>query len=267
MSKSKFEYVRKFELDDRLVPNCWIVVRVDGKGFHRFSEQHSFSKPNDVSALNLMVAAARGVMAEFPDILVGYGQSDEFSFVFRKDTDLYGRRSAKIVSTVASLFTSHYVVAWPRFFPSTPLAAPPAFDGRAVLYASNKNMRDYLSWRQADCHINNLYNTAFWSLVQRGGLTAREAEQRLSGTVSSDKNELLFSQFGLNYNDELEQFRKGTTLFRKKVSLPSDGGGVVAKVRSQIVETTGDIIADDFWRENAHVLKPFEEDGRGGGDS
>ena len=35
MAKSKFEYVRQFETEDRLMPNCWIVVRVDGKAFHR----------------------------------------------------------------------------------------------------------------------------------------------------------------------------------------------------------------------------------------
>ena len=28
-------------------------------------------------------------------------------------------------------------------------------------------------------HINNLYNTVFWTLVQRGGLTTTQAEDRL----------------------------------------------------------------------------------------
>ncbi len=29
-------------------------------------------------------------------------------------------------------------------------------------------------------HINNLYNTTFWTLVQKGGLTTTQAEERLS---------------------------------------------------------------------------------------
>lgn len=33
MANSKYEYVKQYELDDRLLPGCWIVVRVDGKGF------------------------------------------------------------------------------------------------------------------------------------------------------------------------------------------------------------------------------------------
>lgn len=36
MAKSAYEYVKQFELDDRLLPSCWIVVRVDGKGFTRY---------------------------------------------------------------------------------------------------------------------------------------------------------------------------------------------------------------------------------------
>ena len=27
-----------------------------------------------------------------------------------------------------------------------------------------------MSWRQVDCHINNLYNTAFWTMVLQGGV-------------------------------------------------------------------------------------------------
>jgi tRNA(His) 5'-end guanylyltransferase len=63
-------------------------------------------------------------------------------------------------------------------------------------------------------HINNLYNTTFWALVQRGGMEPRAAEQELSGTVSADKNEILFSRFGINYNNEPEIFKKGSVLYR-----------------------------------------------------
>lgn len=32
-------------------------------------------------------------------------------------------------------------------------------------------------------HINNLYNTVFWTLVQKGGLTTAQAEDRLKVRV------------------------------------------------------------------------------------
>ena len=40
----------------------------------------------------------------------------------------------------------------------------------------------------------------------------------LQGTLAADKNELLFSDFGTNYNDLPELFKKGTVLVKEKVS-------------------------------------------------
>eukprot|EP00057_Strongylocentrotus_purpuratus_P033629 XP_792143.2 PREDICTED: probable tRNA(His) guanylyltransferase [Strongylocentrotus purpuratus] len=260
MAKSKFEYVRQFETQDKLLPNSWIVIRIDGKNFHKFSDIHGFEKPNDLRGLSLMSEAATSVMTEFKDIILAYGQSDEYSFVMKKDTTQYGRRASKLATTVSSLFASSFVFLWPKFFPDTPLQYPPAFDGRCVLYPSNKNLRDYLSWRQADCHINNLYNTCFWTLTQRGNCSPKEAEERLKGTVSGDKNELLFSQFDINYNAEPEIFRKGTTLMSNTVEeevLCGQGTEfekTVSKTRRTVNKIHKDIIGNSFWTEHPELL-------------
>ena len=37
-----------------------------------------------------MNAAAKAVMKAFPDVCIAYGESDEMSFVFRKDAEVYG---------------------------------------------------------------------------------------------------------------------------------------------------------------------------------
>ena len=50
-------------------------------------------------------------------------------------------------------------------------------------------------------------------------LTVQAAEKELSGTVSSEKNELLFTQFNMNYNKELEMFRKGSTLVWSEIEV------------------------------------------------
>ena len=103
MSHSKFEYVRGFESDDRLLPNSWIVVRIDGKAFHKFSDKHNFAKPNDKRALDLMNECAKRVIKEFSDIVLAYGQSDEYSFVFRRQTTVYRRRASKLMSQVSDI--------------------------------------------------------------------------------------------------------------------------------------------------------------------
>jgi len=35
MAGSKFAYVRNFELPDSVLPNTFMIVRIDGKGFHK----------------------------------------------------------------------------------------------------------------------------------------------------------------------------------------------------------------------------------------
>ncbi|AEO70218.1 uncharacterized protein THITE_2156116 [Thermothielavioides terrestris NRRL 8126] len=277
MANSQYEYVKQFEQPDRLLPNTWIVIRIDGRGFTKFANKYRFEKPNDRRALELMNAAAKAVMTELPDITIAYGVSDEYSFVFHKTCSLFDRRSSKLVSTVVSTFTAYYVHFWPTYFPNSPLSPPlPSFDGRAVCYPSVENLLDYMSWRQVDCHINNLYNTTFWALIQQGGIGATEAEERLKGTLASDKNEILFSEFGINYNNEPEIYKKGSVVFRdyelvepgthnptveadslaKPVQQSKSQAEKDKKRRSKarIVVEHVDIIKPDFWERRPWLL-------------
>ncbi|KAI8070060.1 histidine tRNA 5'-guanylyltransferase [Gongronella butleri] len=249
MANSKYEYVRHFESDDSLLPNTWIVVRIDGKGFHKFSQKHGFDKPNDRRAIDLMNHCAKKVMSEIYDIVVAYGQSDEYSFVFPKSCNLYSRRASKILSMVCSIFSANYVMAWSQFF-DEPLLYAPSFDSRAVCYPSDQNMRDYLSWRQADCHINNLYNTTFWNIVLKGGKTETEAEAVLRGSFSKDKNEILFTEYNVNYNEIDAIWRKGSTVIR----LPQEVQTVSSRTGESVTRTKriptvlhDDIIGQAFW--------------------
>jgi len=196
-----------------------------------------------------MNAAATAVMQEFRDIVLAYGQSDEYSFVFRKETAAFKRRSAKLLTYVTSLFSSSYVMQWSKWM-NLPLAYAPCFDGRVVLYPSEQNLKDYLSWRQADVHVNNLYNTAFWKLVLEKGLTNQQAEAKLRGTFSADKNELLFQEFGINYNNLPAMYRKGTILLRKRVILGE-------KSRQVVVPLHEDLISSQFWKEHTEILGKY----------
>ncbi|KAJ4004352.1 tRNA-His guanylyltransferase [Fusarium irregulare] len=224
--------------------------------------KYGFEKPNDRRALDLMNAAAKQIVTELPDIMIAYGISDEYS---------------KLVSTVVSTFTAYYVHYWSTYFPDTPLSPPlPSFDGRAVCYPSVQILRDYMSWRQADCHINNLYNTSFWSLIQIKGLDNKEAEKRLAGTLAKDKNEILFSECSINYNNEPEMYKKGSVIFRDYELVEPSSHNITETVDSQaepvqqsktqrekdkksrakarVVIEHVDIIKDDFWDRRPWLL-------------
>jgi tRNA(His) guanylyltransferase len=169
------------------------------------------------------------------------------------------------------------------------LLAAPMFDGRAVLYPSEAVLRDYLSWRQVDTHINNQasrqcvlwtlaremgrwprliptcfgpprlaqYNTCFWALVKQGGRTPTDAQNELKGTDVNFKNEMLFSEFGINYNALPEQFKKGSIVIRRKciVVVKTDAEGrPIERERVEPVVLHCDIIRDEFWREHPELL-------------
>jgi len=162
--------------------------------------------------------AAIALMREFPEIILGFGQSDEYSFLFRKSAVLYNRRRSKITSILCSYFTASYVMNWNTYFPDTTLRYVPSFDARIVLYPGTREVRDYFSWRQADTHINNLYNTTFWALIHQGGQSKKDAHESLRGTESGQKHDILFSQFGINYSALPLRYRKGSVLVREQLS-------------------------------------------------
>ncbi|KAL8189424.1 hypothetical protein R6Q57_028990 [Mikania cordata] len=253
----KHEFVKLFQSENKLLPFTWIVIRIDGSHFHRFSEVQGFEKPNDEQALKLMNSCAVAVLEEFNDIVFAYGVSDEYSFVMKKNTQLYQRRSSEIVSAVVSFFSSAYVIKWKEFFPQKELKYPPNFDGRAVCYPSNEIVRDYLAWRQVDCHINNQYNTCFWMLVKSGKST-REAQSLLKGTQAQEKYQMLSLLFSIDYNTLPVIFRNGSSVFWDKEMMVTDNG-TVAKSHKKVVVEHPNIIDDDFWGEHPFILEVTSE--------
>lgn len=73
MACSKYEYVKKFESSDAILPNSYIVVRIDGKGFTKFTDAHKYAKPNDINGISLMNRCAEKVMETFNEIWLAYG--------------------------------------------------------------------------------------------------------------------------------------------------------------------------------------------------
>jgi tRNA(His) guanylyltransferase len=105
MAGSKFAYVKKFELPDALLPSTFMVLRLDGHSFHRFSDEHGFLKPNDSRALRLMDHAAKSLMEEYSDIGLAFGESDEYRQL--SAPKIY---HAIQQTTVQNSFTAHFPI-------------------------------------------------------------------------------------------------------------------------------------------------------------
>jgi tRNA(His) guanylyltransferase len=224
-----------------------------------------------------MNRAATHVLRQLPDVDFAYGVSDEYSFVFDRHTTLFERRRDKLCSTVVSTFTAAYVAFWDECFGGG-LVVPegyapaskwvgveraglremeregcnlspdmfPSFDARAVVYPTTANLRDYLSWRQVDCHINNLYNTTFWFMVCKGGMSERDAEEELKGTLAKDKD---MEERG---GDPWSSLSKTQREKLRRVRL-----------KAAIVVEHVDIIKDDFWEKRPWILGGKAKMGKG----
>ncbi|GAA0164376.1 hypothetical protein LIER_20029 [Lithospermum erythrorhizon] len=264
--KIKPELKRSFQFENKLLPSTWIVIRIDGCHFHKFSEVHNFVKPNDTRALNLMNSCAMAVVEAFNDIVFAYGMSDEYSFILKKDSQLYGRRPSEVVSVITSFFTSLYVMKWKEFFFLTKLEFSPYFDGRAICYPSNKILLDYLTWRQIDCKINDMYNTCFSVLVKSGGclngtltqdkkpgMTKTEAHKYLKGTQTREKIKLL-KRFGIDYSKLPLMFRLGSSVFWDEERTTNKMKGVLEMSDKKVVVDYINIIDKTLWNEHPHIL-------------
>lgn len=105
----------------------------------------------------------------------------------------------------------------------------------------------------------------------KGNETETAAEAILRGTLSKDKNELLFSRFGINYNNEPEFFKKGSVVIREKrnlilkrmeekpdtisLSLTKEQVAALSEGSYETVVLHCDVIRDSpFWEEHPDLL-------------
>lgn len=92
-----------------------------------------------------------------------------------------------------------------------------------------------------------------WITDKAKFLSARDATEKLSKTVSSDKHDIMFLEYKINYNNELEQFKKGTVVVDTQI----DYDGTNADLNS-IQHFYRDLTRNtNFWDENKHIFEDY----------
>ncbi len=91
----KFNLVKeKFEVFNKLLPETYIIVCLDGVNFKKFCTVNSFEKPVDLRNVNLMNSCALKLMKQYSnDIVCAYGFSDEFNFILKPNSEILRRNS------------------------------------------------------------------------------------------------------------------------------------------------------------------------------
>ena len=191
----------------KVVPGAWTVVRLDGRGFSRLTEQH-FDKPFDARFSDHMVATAQTLLTEL-GACYAYTESDEISVLLDPGFDLFGRSVEKLVSVSAGIASAAFTQAADH---------PAHFDSRLWLGTTTADVVDYFSWRQADAARCALNGWCYWTL-RKSGQSLQQATCALDGATTAHKNELLF-QHGINFNDVPAWQRRGIGLWWETFQRP-----------------------------------------------
>lgn len=197
--------MRRFEqsLDRTMLEGIYLVSRLDGHGFTRLTRKvWHLEAPFDTRFRNAMVETTKHLMDCGFRIVYGYTESDEISLLFHLKDDTFGRKDRKLLSILAS-------EASVAFSMHTGCAA--VFDNRLVPLPSIDNVVDYFRWRQEDAHRNSLNSHCYWAL-RKDGISATDAQKRMSGISNGEKNEILFG-YGINYNDLPLWQKRGVGLY------------------------------------------------------
>jgi len=224
--------MRVFETthDQYVLPETYIVARIDGRGFTRLTKEvHAFEAPFDVRFRDLMVGTTAHLMECGFRAVYGYTQSDEISLLLHCDEDTFGRKVRKLVSILAGEASAKF---------SLLLGGLAAFDCRLCELPNAALVRDYFRWRNEDAHRNALNAHCYWAL-RRDGKDVEDATRTLLGMSVPDKNELLFAR-GINFNEVPSWQKRGTGLswetYEKSATNPKTGASVSAIRRRIKVE-------------------------------
>lgn len=186
--------VKKFELykDQRVVPDVFFAIRLDGRKFSGFVKRMKFKQPFDDNFKEIMLSVAEGLTEEFKSIIT-YTHSDEISLIFDKNSNLFHRRTEKLISTTASYVSS-------KFLKKSGIKKEIVmFDSRIIVLPNEQSVVEYLLWRQLDA-IRNGINSWAYLVLRKNGASDIKASKQLHGKKSKFKIELL-SKHGINFDN------------------------------------------------------------------
>ena len=197
--------MKEFEVYSSLkVPrNSKIIVRLDGRGFHKLSRDLNLAKPYDEKFYAVISKVCEDLFEEFSAIFV-YAFSDEISLLMDKIP--FDGRIEKINSVMASFAASSFVINYGVDFKK-----PPSFDSR-IIPISDEDVLKYFKWRQDESWKNCIASHGISFLKSK--YSNNEANDKINGLNSSEIHELLY-QNGINLNDVETYKKRGIAVYRK----------------------------------------------------
>jgi tRNA(His) guanylyltransferase len=198
--KTNFEDALRIRLPRR----THVVIRIDGRRFHTFTK--TLQRPYDRRLADALDTAALALAPEMSGCRLGFGQSDEYSFLLtdfasEHENMWFDGNVQKIVSVAASIFTAHFTVAFGPVAFGLGASAPAAFDARVMVIPRRADVEQYFIWRQQDATANSLNMLS----------SAHYSHAELLGKSTAEKHDLLHAK-GINWSHAETSFKRGRVI-------------------------------------------------------
>lgn len=206
--------MKRYELnhDFSLTARLPVIIRLDGKGFSKWTKSNKMKKPYDLALSTAMHESLKFTCSRIEGCMIGFTQSDEATIVLRNDQSLesepwFGNRVQKIVSVTSSMFTAKfnefcYANGW----------SPAFFDARVFALPTIDEAINCLVWRQNDAVKNSIYGACYYELANVTG--KKTAQKLMHGKSQDEQQELLFSKTGRNWNTYPTWYKRGVAVYK-----------------------------------------------------
>jgi tRNA(His) 5'-end guanylyltransferase len=235
--KSLEERMKEYEscYSFKIPSRTYTIIRLDGKGFSKYTKM--FNKPFDDN-LSIVMDVATIELCKYLNPKFAYTQSDEISLVFTDieniDSELvFDGKVQKLCSISASkvtaAFNKNMLQLLAISMPCEELVAKiltyelpqidAVFDSRVFIIPDFREVSNYFIWRQQDCTRNSVSMAA----------SANFSHKMLEGKSSEEKQEMLFQEKGINWNDYLPKYKRGTVIKKQTVWVDGQNGEPVER--------------------------------------
>jgi tRNA(His) 5'-end guanylyltransferase len=217
----------------------YTIVRLDGKGFSKYTKK--MVKPFDIDFSDIMDETTK-FLCDKLNTRFGYTQSDEISLLFtdfenENSQQIFDGQVQKIVSIAASMATAKFnqLMVIKEMGEYLDNCSPEQvnlafFDARVFIIPDVTEVSNYFIWRQQDCTRNSI------SMAAQHYFSPKE----LMGVSSNEKQEKLWQEVGINWNNYKEKFKRGSLIIKEgyEHDIPEEfGGGVTTRKRWVTIDT------------------------------
>ena len=183
-----------------------LLARLDGRSFHSFTK--GLPRPYDERLSTCMIETTKYLVEE-THANVGYTQSDEISLAWFIPADsaadyMFDGRVQKLTSILAGLASAKFLRLVIEKIPEKADKIP-VFDCRVWQVPTIDLAAQAFLWRELDATKNSISMAAH----------AYFSHKSLQGLNGSEKQERLWAEKGINWNDYPTFFKRGTYVQRK----------------------------------------------------